>query len=64
MFGFNFLRGQGVVRLTIRVLGLFKTILLKTFVDRSYEKILNNKKGYFYRGMILSPPYGNFILEI
>ena len=38
MFGFYFLRDQGVVRLTLRVLGIVKTILLKTFVDRSYEK--------------------------
>jgi hypothetical protein len=38
MFGFYFLRNQGVVRLTVRVLDLVKTILLKTFVDRLYGK--------------------------
>jgi hypothetical protein len=29
---------QGVVRLKLRVLGLVKTILLKTFVDHLYGK--------------------------
>jgi hypothetical protein len=33
-----FLRIQSMVRLTLRVLGLVKTSLSKTFVDYSYEK--------------------------
>jgi hypothetical protein len=35
---FYFLTDQGVVRLTLRVLGLVKTILLKTFVVHFYGK--------------------------
>ena len=35
---FYFLMDQSVVRLTLRVLGLVKTILLKTFVDHFYGK--------------------------
>jgi hypothetical protein len=45
MFSFYFLMDQGVVRLTLRALGLVKTILLKTFVDHFYGK---DKKGFFF----------------
>jgi hypothetical protein len=38
MFGFYFLNDQSVFRLTLRVLGLVKTSLLKTFVDFPYGK--------------------------
>jgi hypothetical protein len=38
VFDFYFLRDQGVIRLTLRVLGLIKTPLLKTFVDCPYGK--------------------------
>jgi hypothetical protein len=59
MFNFYFLIDQGVVKLTLRVLGLVKTILLKTFVDCFYGK---DKKlclfvfifYFFYRGITLA----------
>jgi hypothetical protein len=38
VFSFYFLMDQGVVMLALRVLGLVKTSLLKTFVDYPYEK--------------------------
>jgi hypothetical protein len=38
VFDFYFLRVQSVIRLTLRVLGLAKVPLLKTFVDCYYEK--------------------------
>jgi hypothetical protein len=38
MFGFYFLRGQSVIRLMLKVLGLAKIPLLKTFVDCYYGK--------------------------
>ena len=38
MFGFYFLKVQSMIRLTLKVLGLAKTSLLKTFVDYSYGK--------------------------
>jgi hypothetical protein len=40
-------------RLTLRVSGLVKTILLKTLLSAFMEKILINKKVYFYRGITL-----------
>jgi hypothetical protein len=49
---FYFLRDQGVIRLTLRVLGLVRTLLLGTFVDCSYGKdFFFNKKVCFYRGI-------------
>jgi hypothetical protein len=38
MYGFYYLRVQSAIRLMLRVLGLAKTSLLKTFVDYSYGK--------------------------
>jgi hypothetical protein len=38
VFGFYLLKVQSVIGLTLRVLGLAKTPLLKTFVDWSYGK--------------------------
>jgi hypothetical protein len=38
VFGFYFLIVQSVIWLTLRVLGLIKASLLKTFVDSSYRK--------------------------
>jgi hypothetical protein len=53
-----------VIRLTLRVLGLVKTPLLKNFVDGSMEKVLFNKKVCFYQSITLSLSYRNFILGI
>jgi hypothetical protein len=47
---------QGVVRLTLRVLGLVKPISLKTLLSAFMEKISINKKVYFYQG--ITPPHG------
>jgi hypothetical protein len=64
VFVFYFLRVQSVIRLTLKVLGLVKTPLLKTFVDGCMEKVLFNKKVCFYQSITLSLPYRNFILGI
>jgi hypothetical protein len=50
VFVFYFLKIQSVIR-SLRVLGLVKALLLKTFVDCSYEKDFFNKKVGFYRGI-------------
>jgi hypothetical protein len=42
---------QGVVRLTLRVLDLVKTTLLKTLLSVFMEKISINKKVCFYQGI-------------
>jgi hypothetical protein len=38
VFDFYFSKVQSVIQLILRVLGLVKASLLKTFVDCSYEK--------------------------
>jgi hypothetical protein len=55
---------QGIVRLTLRVLDLVKTNLLKTLLSVFMEKISISKKVSFYQGITFSFPYINFVLEI
>jgi hypothetical protein len=62
--GFYFLMDQGIVRLTLRVLDLVKTNLLKTLLSAFMEKISISKKVSFFQGITLSSPYRNFVLEI
>jgi hypothetical protein len=51
VFGFYLLKIQSVIRLMLRVLGLVKAPLLKTFVDCSYGKDFFSKKVGFYQGI-------------
>jgi hypothetical protein len=64
MFGFYFLRDLGFIGLTLRAWVFVKTILLKSLLTTFVKKVLNNKKGCFYRGITLFPPYKNFVFEI
>jgi hypothetical protein len=50
VFGLYFLMDQGVVRLTLRIFGLVKIILLKTLLFAFMEKI---KKVCFYRDITI-----------
>jgi hypothetical protein len=58
VFGFYFLRVQSLIRLTLRVLGLAKALLLKTFVDCSYEKRFCLIKRFVFIGVLHLGPLG------